>query len=247
MELAERLIIALDPDPVKHGSTEACKREVLSFADSVAETGVVIKLNSVLRAVGYSLIGDVHERDLSVFADLKLVDIPNTMKNDAAFLAPYAPEMLTVMCSAGIAGMHAVQSALPDTNVLGVTVLTSLDEEECQQIFACSTRAGVLRFGRMAQLASLGNLVLSPNEVEVVKKRPELALSCNTPGIRPLWSLVSGDDQSRVMTPGDAIAAGAERIVVGRPITQHEDPREAIERTLEEIQQGLDRRAQVNA
>ncbi|MBU1015272.1 orotidine 5'-phosphate decarboxylase, partial [Patescibacteria group bacterium] len=112
-------------------------------------------------------------------------------------------------------------------------------EEECQAIFTCSTKAGVLRFARMAQLAGIGGLVSSPQEAEMLAAKKELVLESNTPGIRPEWTLVAGDDQRRIMTPGNAIKAGARRIVVGRPITQADNPREAVERTLEEIKAAL--------
>lgn len=159
------------------------------------------------------------------------------------------PEMLTVMCCAGIDGMNAVQKVVGEkTEVLGVTVLTSLNEEECQAIFTCSTKAGVLRFARMTKLAGLGSLILSPKEVEVVKDRFELMLSLNTPGVRPEWSIVSGDDQARILTPYKAKKNGAKRIVMGRPITQAkvnndglpQNPREAVERTLKEIGYALE-------
>lgn len=239
MRLEERLIVAADYDPKKSGGMEGAIECVLNLAENLRGLGVYIKVNSVLRVAGYQLIDKLHDKGLKVFADLKLIDIPNTMKADAAFLAAYSPEMLTVMCCAGIDGMHAVQSMLPDTKVLGVTVLTSLNEEECQAIFTCSTKAGVLRFARMAKLAGLGELILSPREIEIVKDRFELGLGLNTPGIRPEWSLVEGDDQSRVLTPTQAIKNGATRIVIGRPIVQADNPREAVQRTLEEIQQGL--------
>jgi len=124
--------------------------------------------------------------------------------------------------------------------VLGVTVLTSLNEEECQAIFTCSTKAGVLRFARMAQLAGLDGLISSAQEAEMLKKRVELVLRANTPGIRPSWSIIDKDDQARVMTPAKAIKAGAKRLVIGRPIITAKDPKEAILRTLEEIEQALE-------
>lgn len=239
MKAEERLIIAADYDPEKSGGTRGVIECVLNLAEEIKGLGVYIKVNSVLRAAGYQLIDKLHDKGLKVFADLKLIDIPNTMKADAELLSANPPEMLTVMCCAGIDGMRAVQSTLPDTKVLGVTVLTSLSEEECQVIFICSTKGGVLRFARMAKSAGLGDIVLSPKEVEIVKDRFELELGLNTPGIRPEWSLIEGDDQSRVLTPIQAIRNGATRIVIGRPIIQADSPREAVKRTLEEIQQGL--------
>lgn len=240
MEANERLIVAADFDPRKEGSTRLVYERVIGLAKELEGLGVLIKVNSILRAHGYSLISNLHDLGLQVFADLKLIDIPNTMETDGAMLAGYRPEILTVMCCAGIDGMHKVQETVGEsTEVLGVTVLTSLDEEECQAIFTCSTKAGVLRFSRMAQLAGLGGLILSPQEANMLTEHQELVLGLNTPGIRPSWSLVSGEDQARVMTPGKAIAAGVKRLVIGRPVTQAESPRDAVERTLEEICEAL--------
>lgn len=238
MEASERLIVAADYDPRKHGGINGVREKVLKLGESLKGLGVIIKVNSVLRACGYDLIDELHELKLRVFADLKLIDIPNTMDTDGAMLAEVKPDLVTVMCCAGIEGMRKTQEAIGgSTEVLGVTVLTSLDEEECQGIFTCSTKAGVLRFARMAQLAGLGGLILSSQEAEMLKAKQELVLSLNTPGIRPDWGLVKGDDQARVMTPGKAIRAGVKRIVVGRPITQAENPREAAEKTLQEIRE----------
>ena len=244
----ERLIVAADYSPRNFGGIQGVESKVLALAKELEGLGIYIKVNSVLRAVGYDLIIRLHNLGLKVFADLKLIDIPNTMGTDGEMLAEVEPEILTVMCCADIDGMNAVQKVLGNTTeILGVTVLTSLNEEECQSIFTCSTKAGVLRFARMAQLAGLGGLILSPKEVDILNKRFELTLSLNTPGIRPVWSLVEGDDQSRVLTPQKAIENGAERIVMGRPIVKAsandkglpKNPREAVERTLEEIKTGL--------
>lgn len=245
----ERLIVPADYSPKDFGGRDAAMAKVLTLAEELKGTGVFIKVNSALRATGYGLIEQLHDLGLKVFADLKLIDITKTMQFDAEFLAEFEPEIVTVMCCAGIDGMNAVQEVIGNkTTVLGVTVLTSLNEEECQAIFTCSTKAGVLKFARMAQLARLGGLILSPQELDVVNDRFELTLSLNTPGIRPEWSIVKGDDQARVLTPLKAIKDGAERIVMGRPITKAgpndkgfpQNSREAVERTLEEIRAGLD-------
>jgi len=240
MKVAERLIVAADYDPRKEGGVSGVREKVLKLGDDLEGLGVIIKVNSILRAMGFSLISDLHDAGLKIMADLKLIDIPNTMKMDGTMLAEYKPELVTVMCCAGIEGMSQVQKAMGDTTeILGVTILTSLDEEECQAIFTCSTKAGVLRFARMGQLAGLQGLVSSPQEAEMLAAKTEIVLAANTPGIRPAWSLVAEDDQQRVMTPGKAIEAGVKRIVVGRPITQAVSPREATERTLEEIEEAL--------
>ena len=248
LKVEERLIVAADYSPKKYGGIQGVENRVLALAEELKGLGVYIKINSVLRAVGYSLIVKLRDLGLKVFADLKLIDIPNTMGTDGEMLAEVKPEILTVMCCAGIEGMNAIQKVLAGTTeILGVTVLTSLNEEECQAIFTCSTKAGVLKFARMAQLAGLGGLILSPKEIDVLSNRFELTLSLNTPGMRPEWSFVEGDDQARVLTPLQAIKNGAQRIVMGRPITGAgpndkglpQSPEEAVQRTLEEIRTGL--------
>ncbi|MFH1308935.1 MAG: orotidine-5'-phosphate decarboxylase [Patescibacteria group bacterium] len=244
----ERLIVAADYSPKEFGGIQGVKEKVFALAKDLKGLGVYIKVNSILRAIGYDLVVKLHDLGLKVFADLKLIDISETMAIDGEMLSEVKPEILTVMCCAGIDGMNAVQKSFEGTTeVLGVTVLTSLNEEECQAIFTCSTKAGVLKFARMAQHAKLGGLILSPKEVEVLKNRFELMLSLNTPGIRPEWSIVEGDDQVRVLTPLKAIKNGSDRLVIGRPVTRAgqndkglpQNPREAVERTLEEIKQGL--------
>jgi len=241
MDLAERLIVAADFDPRKAGAVALVKEQAMELAKKLEGTGVYLKINSVLRACGYDLILDLHDLGLKVFADLKLIDIPKTMEFDGGFLSFAQPEIVTMMCCAGIDGMNALKQAVGDqTEVLGVTVLTSLNEEECQSIFTCSTKAGVLRFARMAQLAGADGLICSPHEAELLKNRRELLLEGNCPGIRPEWTLVQGDDQARVMTPAKAIQNGAKRLVIGRPITGADDPKDAVKRTLEEIQRALE-------
>lgn len=232
----ERLIVAPDFDPRKEGCIDKVRAKVLSLGEQLAELGVYIKVNSILRAIGYSLIIDLQDMGLKVFADLKLVDIPTTMDIDAAMLAEVRPGIVTVMCSAGIDGMRRVRKTLGSTTeVLGVSVLTSMDDEDCDAIFSCSTKVGVLRLAHLAQEAGLPGLILSSQEAELIKEDTELLLGLNTPGIRPEWSIVGNDDQKRVLTPAKAIKAGADRLVMGRPITLAENPRDAVLRTIEEI------------
>jgi orotidine-5'-phosphate decarboxylase len=235
----ERLIVAADYKPKEHGGIDGVRGKVLDLAVALEEMGVVIKVNSILRAVGYSLITELHDMGLKVFADLKLVEIPNTVETDGQMLAEVKPELVTVMCNADIEAMSRLKREIGnESRVLGVTVLTSLDFERCQEIYGCTPEEGVRLFARIALYAGLKGLVLSPKEIEVAKEVvPDFDLI--TPGIRPLWAVVEGDDQARVMTPGKAILAGSSRLVVGRPITQAKNPREAVQRTIDEIANAL--------
>jgi orotidine-5'-phosphate decarboxylase len=241
----ERLIVAADYEPTIDGGIKEVREKVLALAKQLKDMGIYIKINSILRACGYDLIVQLHDLGLQVMADLKLVDIPATMKIDGQLLSEVGPELVTVMANASIEGMSSLRYVLPHTELLAVTILTSLDEDECQQVFGCSTKAGVVRFARMAQMAGFQGLVLSPKEVEVIRKRKEIGLSVNTPGIRPLWSLVEGDDQKRTGTPEEVILAGGDRVIIGRPITKAKDPREAVQKTLDEIQATLEKKKQL--
>ena len=250
LPLSERLIVAADYSPVEYGGIEGARKKVLDLAQELKGTGVYIKVNSILRASGYGLINDLHELGVKVFADLKLNDIPNTMSIDAEMLAEAKPEIVTVMGCAGIEGVKAVQEILGDsTEVLVVTVLTSLDDDECQQIFGCSTSAGVLRFARMAQLAKVGGLILSPDEIKTLKNRSEITLSMNAPNFRPEWSFVEDDDQNpdRSLSIVEAFKNGAKRAVMGRAIINAgpnekgfpQNSREAVILILRDIEEGL--------
>lgn len=242
---AERLIVAADfkpgmvypLSPGQNNCRKAIMKKVLDLADSLKGTGVYLKVNSALRACGYDLIEEIQSRGLRVFADLKLFDIGETLSTDGAFLKEAKPELLTTVCVAGVTAMQALKAELPETEVLGVTVLTSLKDADTQAMFTCSTEEAVMRFAQVAADAKIDGLISSPKEAEVLRAKFGMVLSLNTPAIRPTWAIVPGDDQNpeRIMTPAKAIKAGADRIVVGRPIVKAEKPYDAVMRTIEEI------------
>jgi orotidine-5'-phosphate decarboxylase len=234
---AERLIVAADFKPVAPNGKDWVEAQVLSLAFSLKGTGVYLKVNSALRACGYDLIGKIQARGLRVFADLKLFDIGETLSTDGILLKEAKPELLTTVCVAGVSAMQALKAELPDTEVLGVTVLTSLKDVDTQAMFTCSTEEAVMRFAQVAADAKIDGLISSPKEAEILRAKFGILLSLNTPAIRPTWAIVPGDDQNpeRIMTPAKAIRAGADRIVVGRPIVRAEKPYDAVMRTIEEI------------
>ena len=188
------------------------------------------------------------------FADAKFHDTPGTVKNRVIRLLQCFgdhnerfPKFLTVHASGGIPMMTAALEAADEvtrgnTQILGITVLTSIGEEECQLTFGCSIKAAVLKFSRWACGAGLEAIVCSGMELKFLAGFADLkGLDKVTPAIRPKWFLeLRGQSVDRVMTPGDAIKAGATQLVMGSPITQFEGgPEEAIERTLEEIEAAL--------
>ncbi len=238
---AERLIVAADFKPTASSGIDFVRSQVLLLADKLMGTGVYLKVNSALRACGYSLISEIQLRGLRVFADLKLFDIGETLSTDGALLKEANPEILTTVCAAGITAMQALKAELPNTEVLGVTVLTSLKEADTQAMFTCSTEEAVMRLAQIAADAKIDGLISSPKEAEVLRAKFGIVLSLNTPAIRPTWAIVPGDDQNpeRIMTPAKAIQAGADRIVVGRPIVQAANPYDAVMRTIDEIDRAM--------
>jgi len=245
LKVEERLVVAADFSPKDYGGRKGVADRVFRLAKELEGLGVYIKVNSILRDIGYDLIHILHNHGLKVMADLKLIDIDRTMATDGQLLEEAKPEIVTVMCCAGIAGMVAVKRELTTTEVVGVTVLTTFDDPDCDAIFTCSVEAGVLRLARLAQLAQIDGLVMAPKEVAIISSRVEITLDQNTPNVRPNWSQVQGDTQNvkRQMTPKEAIDIGARRIIMGGPIVgakpnnegKPQSPREAVGRVLEEM------------
>jgi orotidine-5'-phosphate decarboxylase len=160
---------------------------------------------------------------LPLFLDLKLHDIPNTVAGAIHSLAPLAPSILTVHASGGHAMLAAARAAAPPaTRVVAVTVLTSLDDDDLAAAgVADGAAVQAQRLAGLARGAGLDGIVCSPHEVAAVKAGWSGGLFV-VPGVRPAGSDVG--DQKRVMTPADALAAGAGVLVIGRPITAAPDP-----------------------
>ena len=219
------IIVALD------GLTS---EKALALAEKLSGAGVLFKVNDLLDDPGPAII-----RELAAFggvmADPKYHDIPNTVGNRVKKLAAFGPKFITVHASGGIPMMEAAVKNCGDSQILAVSVLTSLSEEECQLIFSAPVKAKVLQFARDDVLAGVHGIVSSPQELGFLSKFPEVGgLIRVTPGIRPAWHLGT-EDQARVTTPADAVKMGANYLVIGRPIVKAEDPVEAVKKTQEEI------------
>jgi len=160
------------------------------------------------------------ETDSDIFLDLKLHDIPHTVSGAAKAIAHLAPKFLTVHASGGGAMVKAAVNALPNTKVTGVTILTSLSEADVTEIgFKSSALQSAVDLSKVAVNAGASAIVCSPLEISAVRHEVGASSIIITPGVRPL-DMVGTDDQQRTMTPQDAIAAGANLVVIGRPITQ---------------------------
>ncbi len=172
------------------------------------------------------------------FWDVKLDDIPNTLKGASITLSDIGVEMFNLHASAGSEAIAKAVENKGKSLVLGVTVLTSIGESECRSIFGDTPKAKVIAFAEMLKDKGVDGIICSPQELEVLRENPKFDdLLMVTPGIRPAWA-VKGD-QSRIMTPADAIKAGADYLVIGRPIREPPEqigsPAEAARRIAEEI------------
>ncbi|GIV89637.1 MAG: orotidine 5'-phosphate decarboxylase [Pirellulaceae bacterium] len=235
----ERIFVALDTPDVAMAIALASRLRGLVGGFKVGlEICTAVGAPQVVRA-----LADVGG---SVFLDLKLHDIPNTVAGAVRAVCALGPavRMLTLHCTGGSAMLRAAVAAaqaMPQRPLLlGVTVLTSLDAAALSgelQVVPSVTEY-VVHLARMAQACGLDGVVASPHEVGAIRAAcPDMRII--TPGIRPQWA--AEGDQRRVMTPADALRAGADYLVIGRPITNPPpiigDPVAAIDRLLAEIEQ----------
>lgn len=215
----ERLIVALDV-----ASAAAAMKIVAAVGHSAATYKVGMQLYTV---EGPQIVRDLITSGHGVFLDLKYHDIPNTAASAVTEAAKLGVSMLTVHASGGEKMLRAATEAARDTNaklkVLAVTVLTSMAQEELNQVgVGGSVLDHVLRLAEMALQAGCHGVVASAHEAAELRRRLGQEFLIVTPGVRPAGA--DHGDQARVVTPAEAIAAGATHIVVGRPITGAADP-----------------------
>ena len=201
--------------------------------DNLDPKKCMLKIGSVsFNSIGKEIIYYAADHGFKIFLDLKLHDIPNTVKKSIQGLASLPIEMLTIHTSGGKDMMMAAMEAVSGTGikVFGVTVLTSLNDKDTAAIFKRTSSEQVEAMLDEAESAGIDGVVCSPYELEFVSKRESL-LSI-TPGIR---LKNSNDDQKRVMTPKEAINLGADFLVIGRPITEAENIGEALDEIFQNI------------
>ena len=167
---------------------------------------------------GVKAIKDVTDSD--IFLDLKLHDIPHTVSGATKAIAHLTPKFLTVHASGGSAMVAAAVQAAPQTHITGVTILTSLSEDDVSEIgYGANALTSAVALAQLATKAGAGAIVCSPLEISAIRSAVGLEPIIITPGVRPADS-TAHDDQVRTMTPKAAIEAGASLVVIGRPITQ---------------------------
>ncbi len=229
-----KIVLALNTD------TSA---EALGFLERVGAGADVYKLGmDLFTRTGPGLVREFAGRGASVFLDLKFSDIPSVVAKAVSAAAELGVAMLTVHTMGGPKMLEAAAQAAEKSQarplVLGVTVLTSLDEAALERVTGRRQPVPerVEALARMARDCGCGGVVSSPNEIAVIRAACGSAFKIVTPGIR--MSTDAADDQARTMTPAEAARAGADYVVVGRPVYAASDPLAALERIREELRQG---------
>jgi orotidine-5'-phosphate decarboxylase len=228
-KITEKIIVALDLPS---------KKEALHLVELLRSDVALFKIGLQLyTAEGPEIARSVLRTRAKVFLDLKLHDIPNTVARAVESVAELGVQMLTVHLSGGAEMIRAAVGARKSKmSILGVTVLTSANEQTLRETGISDKLDGqVLRLAKLGVENGISAIVASPHEIKTLRAEFGDKIKMVVPGIRPSWS--EPDDQKRFMTPRQAIEAGADYLVIGRPITAHKDPREAVARILEELAQ----------
>lgn len=228
MENNSPVIVALDV------ATEEAALQIVADLTGVAD---FYKIGlQLFTKCGPQIVAQVQDTGAKVFLDLKFHDIPNTVASAVQSACALGVDMLTIHLSGGSKMMRAAAEAADGTGaiVLGVTVLTSSTQEQLGEISVAGEVADQVR--RLAQLGlnhGLRGFVASPNEAAMLREIGGAGVTIVTPGVRPRDA--AADDQARTLTPAEAIAAGANYLVIGRPIIAHENPRRALQAILADL------------
>jgi len=229
----DRIIVALDFDN---------KQDALDLVKKLnGKVGVFKVGKELFTKCGPEIVKEIQNLGGKVFLDLKYHDIPNTVSKAVAQATKMGVYMMTLHTSGGAemlkAAMESAEKNAVDGNVpilLGVTVLTSLDDDGLHQIgFNYTAEELVVKLVAMAKNSGIKGIVCSAKEVSKLREIFGDEMILVTPGIRPVWSIAG--DQKRITTPADAIKNGSDFMVIGRPITKAENPTEAAEKIAEEI------------
>ncbi len=217
---AQRIIVALDV-PDLDSALDLCDRlpQALWF-----KVGLELFISA-----GAEVLSALQARGKQVFLDLKLHDIPNTVASACRSAVRYGVKFLSVHGMGGLAMLQSAQEATAGSNtqLLAVTVLTSLTPKALAQELhiALDLPQYTLHLCQIAHRAGINGVVCSPHEIKHIREHFGTTLTLVTPGVRPPWAVL--EDQARTMTPAQAIAQGADYLVIGRPITRHPNPAEA--------------------
>ncbi len=233
----ERIIFPLDvPD------FEKAKKYIGLLKDNVGVFKVGLEL---FVSEGPKILQTISEEtNAKIFLDLKFHDIPETVKRAQRAANRLEADFITVHCEDGTKLLKAVaDTAETKTTVLAITVLTSISKEDLmnagiKEELQDPLKLALHRAG-MAKNSGCGGVVCSGKEVKAIKEKIGNDLIAVVPGVRPAWGSVANDDQSRITTPSEAVTNGADYIVVGRPIRDAKDPKDAAKKIADEIENGL--------
>lgn len=231
-----QLIVALDV-----GNLAAANQLVTTLSDDVKWFKIGKEL---FTAVGPASVKLLIEAKKNIFLDLKFHDIPNTVAGAVGSATKIGANIINIHAAGGLEMMRAAAEVAekqvselgsPKPTLLGVTILTSVNETNFQRDFGTERKLTdqVAYLAELSQIAGLDGVVASPLEIGLIRKVCGSDFVIVTPGVRPAWA--ASNDQQRVMTPAEAIDAGADYIVVGRPITAADNPRGAARTILQEI------------
>jgi orotidine-5'-phosphate decarboxylase len=224
---ADKIIVALDV---------ATKEKALQLVEQLRGEISFFKIGLQLyTAEGPEIVRAVLATGAKVWLDLKLYDIPNTVGRAVESASTLGVQMLTIHLSGGSDMIRAATAARANNMLLlGVTVLTSATDKTLREIGITHTvEDQVLRLAKLGAAAGIDGVVASPHEIKTLRRELDDRIKIAVQGIRPGWA--EPGDQKRFMTPREAIEAGADFIGIGRPITAHAQPREAVARILEEL------------
>lgn len=222
----QKVIVALDYDK---------QTDALNFIDKIDPTTCRLKVGKEMFTLfGPDFVRELHKRGFSVFLDLKFHDIPNTCSKAVRAAAELGVWMVNVHASGGERMMTASREILEPYGkdrplLIGVTVLTSMEQSDLAGIgLNVAPQEQVMRLARLTQRSGLDGVVCSAQEASLLKSDLGSNFKLVTPGIRPVGADVG--DQKRIMTPYDAIQAGSDYLVIGRPITQAAQPAEVLQK-----------------
>ena len=226
----DRMIVALDLSSV---------HEAEALVDQLGDSVSFYKIGmELVYAGGLDLVRQLSLRGKKVFLDLKLHDIPNTVEKATARVADLGATFLTVHAFPQTMKAALAGKAGSSLKILGVTVMTSYDDDDLIEAgYAMGVRDLVAHRAVQAKQIGIDGLILSPEEVGSMRALLGPGMALVTPGIRPAGS--SKGDQKRVMTPGEAIRAGADHLVIGRPVTAAVDPKLAADAIVAEIRTAI--------
>jgi orotidine-5'-phosphate decarboxylase len=233
----DRLVLALDIDDDK---------EALAIVHELKDVVGTFKVgHQLFTAFGPDIVRRITNAGGRVFLDLKYHDIPNTVAKASAEAVKLGVSIFNVHALGGFDMMKAAAESakeeaqkqnLPTPLVLAVTIITSMDEKSLRKELkiARSLQREVAHLARLAQRAGMHGVVASPQEIKMLRRAIRGVFVILTPGVRPAWA--GQDDQKRIMTPGEAVAAGTDYIVVGRPVLRAAKRRDAVKKILEDME-----------